>query len=251
MIKLHQLDIDKVTPYWNKSKVPKPVLVPHAEITDDAFPNIVMCAKKKSGKTTAAIYLIMKHFMTSKTQLNIFSGDIATDEDNKKAFEKFKEDHPEKISFFKNFVDKDGNDMLSTKISESDENFTQENKHKFEYPRSIFYFDDLTAEELRDPTLDHLFKTNRHHGILNILCCHNMKHISPTCRGSTNILIVFRALSNDQLDDIYRWASPNMDKKTFIRVYKTATSKPKSFLFMNLDDKEDIRMNIDQKISVD
>lgn len=251
MIKIKQLDVDPVRPYWNKNKMPKPVLGPHGEITEDPFPNIVMCAKKKSGKTTAAIYLIMKHFMTSKTKLNIFSGDITTDEDNKDAFKNFKEDHPEKINFYKNFIDKDGNDVLSSKISASDDEFGIENKFKFEYPRNIFYFDDLTAEELRSKQLDHLFKTNRHHGILDILCCHNMNHISPTCRGATNILIIFKALSNDQLDDIYRWASPNMDKQTFIRVYKTATATPKSFLFMNLDDKNDIRINLDKRIDIE
>ncbi len=250
MIKTKSLDIQNVSPFWTNGKTSKPVMKQHEEITNDAFPNIVFCAKKKSGKTTAAIYLILKHFMTNKTKLIIFSGDIRTDRDNQGAFDPLEAKYPENVEIYKHFLDKDANNILVRKIDESDEAFNKENKSKYEYPRTIMYFDDLTADELRSPELDHLFKTNRHHGVLNILCCHNMTHISPTCREASNLLFVFRGMSQSQLDDIYKWCNPPMDKKTFYRVYKKATEEPRSFLFIDLDTKE-MRKNLGDQIFIE
>jgi hypothetical protein len=264
MIKIRPLGIADVHPFWNEKRKGKPVMPQHAEITEDPFPNIVMCAKKNKGKTTASIYIILKHLMTNFTELNVFSGDIKTDANNKNAFQELGENYPNNINVYKNLIDKDGNNLLQEKIAESDDLFNLENKEKYEYPRMIFYFDDLTEDELRCKDMDFLFKSNRHHGILDIMCIHNVKHVSPTVREQTNILILFGGLSFPELDNVYKWVSPLMKKDVFMRVYTNATKKiteydsvkkkevvkDKNFLFINLDTKQ-MRVGLSKEIVVE
>lgn len=250
MIKIKALGIDNVSPFWNHSTNKKPVMGNHMLITNNPFPNIVMSAKKDSGKTTAAIYLILKHFMTNYTELDIFSGDLKTDQKNKNAFTKLQEKYPNSVFIYKHFYDKDDNNILMSKIAESDEVFNLENTFKYEYPRTIFYFDDLTEEELRSKELSHLFKTNRHSGILNILCIHNMKHVPPTVREQTNILLLFKGMSSDEIDNIYKWVSPFIKKDVFVRVYRKAVEKEKDFLMCDLDSKT-FRRNLGEEIVVE
>jgi len=250
MIKTKPLPIDKVSPFWYKKGKSKPLREEHAKITNNVHPNIVCIAKKFSGKSTACIYLILKHFFNKYTHLNIFSGSLEKDEKNSESFDSLMRKYPRNVSMDPHFYDKEGNDILGERIGDADEYFELENDLPYDFPRTIFYFDDLKEEELRSPEMDQLFKTNRHHGIMNLLSAHNMKHISPTCRENTNILLLFKGMSLPALDDIYDWVNPSVNKKMFIRIYKKATDGERNFLMVDLDSKE-MRKNLNELIIVE
>ena len=249
MIKLERINDLEVVCDW-KDKDVKPLFDDQIKITGPNlyFPNFIISSQKGSGKTVLAVNLIRK-IATNKTKIVIFSPTFSHGDD-KNAFADLEEKYPGMIEIFPRLKTKEG-DILARKIEDAKDRYEiiKEKKYDHTFPNYIFLFDDLNSDDMKDPSIDYLYRTNRHIGAVTILIEHRLNHSASTVvRDNTDILCVFSGLSTSQLDDVYEMANiPNISKKEFIRIYNKATEGSRNFLFVNRTTKE-LRKNLNEKI---
>jgi len=128
MIKSTKINYITVKPFWNTGNGKhKPVKPAHAEISDEPYLNVILFGRKKSGKTTAGLYML-KHFMTNKTKLIIFSPDLENDKDNSKALDLIKDKFgDEAVTIYDRFKDRDGNNLFLQEVDDAGERFDLDN----------------------------------------------------------------------------------------------------------------------------
>ena len=102
--------------------------------------------------------------------------------------------------------------------------------------------------------LHSLFTRGRHSGISTIVSTQKFCSISPLVRVNATELYVFRLRSNQDLECFVHEVSALVDKQTLLRIYKMATEKAFSFLYVKLSEKSlnDIFLiNFDKKIIIE
>jgi hypothetical protein len=82
MIKINNLKVKPLKTEFTEKKIK------HAEMFNNAYPNIFISAKKNSGKSTL-IYNILKHCATNKTIIRLFSTTYENDNTIRSMLEKF------------------------------------------------------------------------------------------------------------------------------------------------------------------
>lgn len=224
--KIVKINNVKVTPYWNSAnKIKKPVKPQHAIISDEPFLNIICCGRKKSGKTTTCLYML-KHFMTNKTKLVIFSPDLKNDKDNKKAIDLFKKKFGEdSVVMYRKFIASDGTDNLQDEIDEAEERNLEESTSKYEYPKTIFYFDDLNLADLKSKKLGDFAQLHRHYGCICIYSSQDWINFEHRIRKNCDLLLLWNGIGLERLHDIYNTVQVGSDKHDFVNAYKKAFSK--------------------------
>ena len=85
--------------------------------------------------------------------------------------------------------------------------------------------------------LHSLFTRGRHSGISTIVSTQTFCSISPLVRVNATELYVFRLRSNQDLECFVHEVSALVDKQTLLRIYKMATEKAFSFLYVKLSEK--------------
>lgn len=253
MIKFKKINDIDVIKDWGNVEL-KPLFKNQAEITGDNlyFPNIVITSQKGSGKTVLAVNLI-KRFATTKTKIIIFSTTF-TSGDDKEAFDDLKVKFPGMIEIYSKLKTNEG-DILYKKIDEAKERYEEIKKkeYKYTFPNVIFLFDDLSQDDMKDDTLDYIFKTNRHIGVINILIEHRLNgSATTTMRDNTDIICVFKGLSSDQLKNIFDMVNlPLITFKEFIKIYnKIIEGSNRNFMFINKTNNQ-IRKNLNEIIYIE
>ena len=222
----------------------------------ELYANIYMVAHKKSGKTTA-IFNILKTCADKRTHLIFFGSTIYNDASYVSMFKYFKK-QGNQITKFTSIIhekndqlkkildelqldkkDEDGgdeDDEPKEKIKyisvDDDEDDKPKRKPKIIAPEIIFIFDDL-SKAMRVPSYSRLIKTNRHFLSKTITSSQNLKDISPDARENIDILIIFKGIKKDLLITIYDDFNIKLLFNTFLQIYKDATNKDHSFLFIN------------------
>jgi len=144
MIKTDKINEVQVIPFWGEGKTRKPPFDEHSEITKETYPNIILTGRKKSGKTTTAVFLIFK-FITNKTKLVIFSPDFLNDKDNVNAIEKLNETFGDESyinqpKIYKRFDE----EIFEKELEEAQKRFLElqnsSKQHKNSFPTTIFFY---------------------------------------------------------------------------------------------------------------
>ena len=222
-----------------------------AALFPEAFCNIFLCAKKKSGKTST-VYKILTRCCGPDTNIIAFCSTIERDAnwDSIRAYCERKGipfvSHPsiknddgvnELALLLKELGEKDvEQDAPRQKniLDDDDEQPKKKKKKKYKYkaPDYIFIFDDL-ADELRDKTIPALVKKHRHFKSKVILSSQWLNDLHPGSRKQIDYFLLFRGQPLEKLEEIHRNASLNISLQEFYRVYRFATLEPFSFLYID------------------
>lgn len=103
---------------------------------------------------------------------------------------------------------------------------------KYLAPDYIFLFDDLSSE-LKSPALETLLKSNRHYKCKTIISTQYIHDIRPEALKQMDIWILFKGQPIKKLEKIYQDADISIPFELFVQIYKNATKKKYSFLYID------------------
>ena len=287
MISLKQINKQKV------KAIPIPDedlrLIKGCDLCPELYANIFLCAKKKSGKTSA-IFKIMKGCTIKKTIIYIFCSTIYKDR-NWIEIRKHFQNKGMEINVFTSLYE-DGEDQLqklinqlSAEAQENEEEPQEEapqldrcddilerlkgnyhviksndddedeqgkprkpRKSKHQAPEYMIIFDDLSSE-LKSRSLLDLLKKNRHYKTKLIISSQWVHDLLPESRKQIDLFLIFKGFPQKKVEEIYKDCDNSVPFETFLEVYKNATEKP--FSFMYIDTRADkFRRNFDNEFII-
>jgi hypothetical protein len=245
-----------------------------AEYFTEPYANILLLAKKNSGKTTI-IYNIIKNCAGPNTEVIIFCPTWRRDDNYKhiiKHMNKRKIEHQEYTSLYDGktnilaaFLNELGNASDSEPDSEDEEPpdpidlchlvHCAEDKEKEKKPRAsryiapdfIFIFDDMKKQN-RDLIIDKLIATNRHFKAKVILSTQFVTDIAPGTLANLDVALLFPKIPAERIESIYAaFDLANIRPEEFARMYNQATSTDHHFLYVDLR-ADKFRVNFDEHI---
>ena len=233
----------------------------------ELFANIFLCARKKSGKTSA-IFKILQKCCGPKTKIMAFCSTIHKDPSWQTI--KLWADHRH-IPFVghTSLEDDDGTNLLKDLVKglqdedseeekppkgllESDSEEEEDEKErpaKYQYPEWIFVLDDL-SDELRKPIIATFLKKNRHFRAKILISSQYMNDLFPAARKQLDYVILFKGHQQKKIDEICKDVDVHLPKEEFYEVYKVATELPFSFLYVDVRGGT-FRRNFNELIEID
>lgn len=239
-----------------------------AELFNEAYANIYLNAKKKSGKTNV-IFKIIKECAGKDTVVIAFVSTIYKDpvwksirnylEKKGIAFEGYTSLFEEGQDILNEVVNslqqEDESESESeeapafVKFYDSDGEGGKPRKPKYLAPEYIFIFDDL-SNELKSKSIISLLKKNRHFKCKTIISSQFWNDLDVQSRKQLDYILIFRGMPEYKLREIHRDADLSIDFDVFVKIYAFATSKPYSFLYINTRN-DGLRINFDKEIYID
>lgn len=213
----------------------------HTDAFDNLYPNILLIAKKNSGKTTVIYNLIesiISKYKETKEPLRFifFCGQAHQDPGYSAIFNLLESN---KIDFVieTSFKDEDDNDQLKALVNHLKKEKNEED--------TFIIIDDLSSE-LKMKSLDLLLKQNRHMHTTVIIATQDSKDLSPSQHQQINIPILFKDIPIDKksnrLENLYSTYSLPLTYKEFEKKYKE-TAKGYEFLTIDRDNNK-LRKNL-------
>lgn len=208
----------------------------HQNMFDNRFPNVFICAKKKSGKTVLLWNIIQKS-LTNKSKLILFSSTVHNDIQQTTMIKKY-EKRGFDIQVHESLFDQHGNILdrickeLSEHIEHNQDAFNK--KKKVSYPLAIIVFDDF-KRYLRNKSVAYLLSRNRHLRAMVIISSQYYIDVEVSSRENLNYLILFANQSEDKLQQIYDLYINKITFDQFKDIYYMVTDKPYHFLYINTD----------------
>ena len=243
-------------------KIPKvdPKSILGHDLFPDLYPNIFICAKKNSGKSTV-IWNILKQCTGKDTRIVIFSATVHKDDTYKKIIEHFEKKGNTVITYTS--IKEDGVDNLKTIMemmqgpeeqSEEEEEESEEQgkpvlifhdtpkrrrrkkkkpkKPKKMAPNIIFVLDDLSTE-LRYPSVATLLKSNRHYKSKVIMSSQHVMDLVPASRRQLDYMLLFAGHDTKKLELIKEDLDLSIPEEVFFKLYQNATDQKFSFLYID------------------
>lgn len=99
-------------------------------------------------------------------------------------------------------------------------------------PEVIIITDDL-SNELKTPSLRAFFKRNRHYKCMNIISTQWLQDLLPESLKQFDYLLLFKGLTDEKLLKVKNDADLSIDIEKLKAIYKSATSAPYSFLYID------------------
>jgi hypothetical protein len=242
-IKLPKLEADKIRGY---------------DLFPEIYANIYLSARKKSGKT-CTINHILKKCADKRTHVVVFCSTFNKDA-NWKAIRQTLDKKEIPNEFHLGIVDESGvnhlDELLTTMredVSDSEDSETESEeeaqilsfgttevevkvrkprKPKFISPKYIIIMDDLSME-LKNPSIAHLLKTNRHYKCKVILSSQYLNDIQPMSRRQIDYYILFGGMSLPKLQELYNNADLSVSFDDFVALYNQATEAKYNFLYVD------------------
>lgn len=284
MISLQQINNQHVTPIRTPSSYDtRPIK--GADICSELYPNIYLCAKKKSGKTSCT-FKILKECVGKRTKIIVFCSTIHKDE-NWIAIRKYFENKGYDITCFTSIYE-DGEDRLEqlmndikqeaeeeeeaerekepetdnvdyflqrlNELNNTRQHLDEEEKErkprklKYRAPDYFIVFDDLSSE-LKSRSLLSLLKTNRHYRSKVLLSSQYLNDILPESRKQLDLWIIFKGFTFEKIKEIYKDCDTGIPLDLFYSIYQKATKKPYSFMY--IDTRTDqFRRNFNEEIMI-
>ncbi|HRP37331.1 MAG TPA: hypothetical protein PLS50_05995 [Candidatus Dojkabacteria bacterium] len=265
------------------------------DICEEVYANIFLCAKKKSGKTSA-LFKIMKECVVKNTIIYIFCSTAYKDKNWIQIRQYFKNKGMD-VHVFTSIFD-DGQDQLLNLIEDlkqeaKDEEEAKEHKEeeipaidrcddilgrleqmylratgkieclpdeeeeeepkrkkrsKYLAPEYMIIFDDLSSE-LKSRSLLSLLKFNRHFKSKLIISSQWLHDLIPESRKQIDLFMIFRGFPEKKLNEIYKDADTGISFDLFYQMYKKATKRPHSFLYI-CTRSDSFRRNFDSKFII-
>lgn len=216
----------------------------------DLYCNIFLVARKKSGKTSA-IFKILKSCIGKHTKIYIFASTIHKDQNllHIVKYLKAKGNEVETFTSLKDHLEPIVNGLQVADVEEEEkpklrfivsnnDNDDQKPKSKKETkisPEYVFVFDDL-GNELRNPLIDQLLKTNRHYKSKVILSSQYVNDLKPESRRQIDYYLLFGGHSIDKVQTIYTDADLPIDFDLFLKLYQNATTNKFNFFYVDVRD---------------
>lgn len=281
MLTLKQINDKKVQKIYIPEEDTRPIK--GSAVCPEVYSNIFLCAKKKSGKTSA-IFMLLKECTNRNTVIIVFCSTAFKDANwiqIRKYFEKKGND----IRVFTSIYE-DGEDQLKNLIDElniearekeneeekedeceadrcdailaqlgkplkeedDEEKPKKPRKSKYQAPEYIIVFDDLSTE-LKSQSLLSLMKKNRHFKTKLIISSQWVHDLLPESRKQLDLWMIFKGFPEKKLMEVYRDCDSSLPFETFYKIYQKATKHPFSFLF--IDTRSDsYRRNFDQQFII-
>ncbi len=279
------------------------------DLCEEAYANIFLCARKKSGKTSA-IWKIIKECSDKKTNIIIFCSTAYKDpnwieirrklekknynltvftsifedgvdqlaelvEDlrqDAKQQEEEKEQEDEKVEDLyedkepleeEDLLDKlrkmynhsQGQTQFSLRAMDNSQELDnkttkkikkkKKKESKYRVPEYMIIFDDLSSE-LKSRSLLSLLKFNRHFKSKLIISSQWLHDLLPESRKQIDLFLIFKGFPEDKLKLIYSDCDSSIPFNLFYKIYKKATEKPHSFMYIDTRSDE-FRRNFDCK----
>lgn len=205
-------------------------------------PNDVLFRQDKHLKFALHDYAKKRRLLAPELEHVILHDDIA-----QRAVVGFNDDADQDIAEH-DFAFQSGTRMFKDRdidIKKIEEERKQSQNEGFIVPEYIFVFDDL-SNELKDPVVSHLLKTNRHYKSKIIISSQYVQDVAPSSRKQIDYWLLFGGHSPDKLEVIHRDADTRLTFEQFVRVYKKITKPDYQFLLLNTTEDE-YRRNFDSK----
>ncbi len=129
-----------------------------------------------------------------------------------------------------------------------DEKKKKSKKSKYLSPEYMIIFDDLSSE-LKSRSLLSLLKFNRHFKAKLIISSQWLHDLLPESRKQIDMWLVFRGFPDKKLAEIYKDCDCAVPFETFVQIYKKATKKPHSFMYIDTR-ADEFRRNFDSKFII-
>lgn len=228
------------------------------QVCPEMFANILLLAKKKSGKTSI-INTLLKHCLGRDTSVLAFVSTLEKDAQ----WAVIKEYCEKKGKPFLGYTSlfEDGDNMLDAfikklQVGEKEEEEKPEaaplykfpgrgaepepeakekkpRKTKYQAPEYIIILDDLSTE-LKVKTVTELLKKNRHFKAKTIISTQYLNDLPPDGFKQIDILMMFRGFSKIKLQEVFDKAALPMEFEEFIKMYHEATAPQYGFLWLDL-----------------
>jgi hypothetical protein len=117
---------------------------------------------------------------------------------------------------------------------DKDEQEKHKKKHKSKYKcqEYMIIFDDL-SNELKSTSLLALMKKNRHYKSKLLISSQWINDLLPASRKQVDLIILFGGFSEAKVKEIYKDADSSIPFEKFYAMYKQATEKPYSFMWID------------------
>jgi hypothetical protein len=99
------------------------------------------------------------------------------------------------------------------------------------YPEFIIVIDDM-GDMMRNPSIAQLLKTNRHYKAKVILSGQNITDLAPSSIRQLDYCLVFQKQPDEKILKLRENLGLTISKEDFLELYKNATEKPYSFLYI-------------------
>lgn len=243
------------------------------KLFEEIYSNIFLCAKKKSGKTNV-INKIINECKGRDSKITIFCSTVNKDNNwrhivktlKKKGFTvvtftSMKEDKEDLlaqlIEMLQNEYPEDSDEEMEEEEQEKpkkikyitcDENYemeiTKKRKEKFICPEHIIIFDDI-SNELKNPNIIKLLKTNRHYKMKVIISSQYLHDLLPESRAQLDYCILFKGQPDKKLEIIHKDLDLSIDIDEFLELYEKATKNKFNFLYIDVNN-EQFRKNFNE-----
>lgn len=262
MIKIKQInneEVKPVVPQYGGSSLP----IKGEKLFSDAYSNIFLCARKKSGKTST-INKILRETMGRDTQLICFVSTIHKDS-TWKEITKYFEDKGNIVEKHMSITENGVNlldDMVKALEAEGMEEEKEEKepmkellkkqkivcfnddeeecerikkrkKPKYIAPDYIFVLDDLSTE-LKNTALTALLKKNRHFKCKVIVSSQYVHDMPPQSLKQIDYFLVFGNMPEEKLMHIYKICDLPVSFELFYSMYKKATEDKYNFFYVDI-----------------
>lgn len=218
-----------------------------AALFPEIYANVFLCAKKKSGKTSA-VYKIVKKCAGPKTKIVVFCSTLHKDP-SWATIQALAEARGWPFVGHTSLKDDDGTDLLDELIHDleagepiatkkerspldSEDEEEVERKPKYRAPEYLIILDDLSTE-LKSTSVTALLKKNRHFKAKIILSSQYLNDLLPAARKQLDYCCLFKGHSLKKIEEVHRDLDVSIPVDEFYRVYKFATEEPFSFLYVD------------------
>ena len=284
MISLKQINCQYVKPIPIPDEDHRPIK--GFDICEEVYANIFLCARKKSGKTSA-LFKILKECSSKKTIIIVFCSTAYKDK-NWIQIRKYFEQKGMDIRVFTSIYE-DGQDQLANLVEdlkreakeeeqkanrsedemddidkcddilarlgsgqasreEKEEPEKKPRRSKYQAPEYIIVFDDLSSE-LKSGSLLSLLKFNRHFKSKLIISSQWLHDLLPESRKQIDLFLIFKGFPDDKVALIYKDCDSGVPFDTFLRIYKKATKKPHSSMYVDTRS-DQFRCNFDKQFII-
>lgn len=243
------------------------------KLFEEAYSNILILAKKNSGKTHL-IYNILKKCIDKNTTVIIFSSSHNNDKAYS-AIKKWLKKRGNPMQCYTHFIDEDKVDILDDMLrdledkhgngedsddeekeekkfymyggSEEEEEKKRESKYKpLEY---IFILDDL-SKAMRHRTIAKLVKVHRHYKSKVIISTQYPNDVQPETIQQCQYLILFPGHSEAKLKELYKHLDISIEFDLFLELYHKATEEKYNFLYVFKKGRDEFRKNFNIEYEV-
>jgi len=280
-IKIKQINSEYVKPvkYIDGKEIDRRP-IKGAALFEEIFANIIIFAKKKSGKTTT-LAKIVRDCSTTDTTVMVFASTLDKDR-NHLAIKQYCKRHGIPYVGYTSMKDNDidvievllqklKDDAAAEEESESDEEEIVTNKrnqlvlfesseysedeaprrrkNKFQAPEYLIILDDL-SNELKSKVLTTFCKQNRHYKCKIIISTQYCCDVLPETIKQCDYALIFKGESREKLQKIHKDLDLALEFDVFEKIYHNATAVKYSFLYISART-EEYRRNFTHKYSID